>query len=216
MIRLLLISIILQGATASFAQYKIHFKINGLKNVTAYLGSYADDKTLTCDTAVMNHKGDLVFQGFEPLPEGLYFVSLDQTKLFDFVVGENQFFDMTTSTEDYVTKMRVVNDQDNIVFFESMVFNMELLKEAEPLLKIISNDTATENERRTAQMTLNKIKMLSTSHQDDVIENHPNTVTARLFKSARTIELSNVQDKTDTVTSSASQREWYASHFGLY
>jgi hypothetical protein len=215
MIRLLLILSIIHGASSSFAQYKIHFKINGLKDLTVYMGRYADDKTVTCDTALMNHKGDIVFQGYEPLPEGLYFVSLDQTKLFDFVVGENQFFDMITSTEDYMKKMQVVNDEDNIVFFESMVFNMDLHKEAAPLLKTISSDTATENERRNAQMALNKIKMLSTSYQDDVIQNYPNTVTARLFKSARVTEINNAQSKADDIPT-ASQREWYQSHFDLF
>lgn len=215
MIRLLLILYIIQGATSSFAQYKIHFKINGLKDVTAYIGRYADDKTVTCDTALINHKGDVIFQGFETLTEGLYFVTLDKAKLFDFVIGENQFFDMITNAEDCVKKMQVVNDEDNIVFFESMVFNMELCKEAEPLLKIINNNTSTENEKRNAQMALNKIKMLSTSYQDDVIENYPNTVTARLFKSARMVEIPNAQNKTDAI-SSASQREWYESHFGLF
>src|SRR5690348_12047703 len=110
---LLILAFIATLASPTFAQHDIHFKINGLKNVTAYLGRYVDDKTNFCDTAKVNQKGELIFEGNESLPEGLYFVALDQSKLFEFVVGENQYFDMKTSTEDYVKTMQVDNDQDN-------------------------------------------------------------------------------------------------------
>jgi hypothetical protein len=213
--RLLLILAVTIIQITAFAQHQIHFKIKGLRNVTVYLGFYADDKPLFTDTASVNHKGDITFEGNETLTEGLYFLALEQVKLFDFVIGENQYFDMETSPEDYLKNMKVVNDEDNIIFFESLVFNMQLHKEAEPLLKIVSDNNVSEDKKRSAQMALNKIKMLSNTYQDDVIENYPDTVTARLFKSSRTVTLSSAQSKTDSVHS-ASHQEWYQSHFDLF
>jgi hypothetical protein len=199
-------------AAQATAQHNIHFKINGLKDVTVHLGRYADNAVSFCDTVTVSHKGDLIFGGNENLPEGLYFISLNQNKLFEFVVGENQFFDMTTSTEDYIKNMKVENDEDNMLFFESLVFNMELYKEAEPLLKTVNDPALEQEKRRVAQMHLNKIKLRSIAYQDEVIENFPQSITAKLIKSAREAETSITTDGAHV----ALNHEWYQSHLGLF
>jgi hypothetical protein len=210
--RLILSLLIILTATAVHSQHKIHIKINGLKNSQAFLGRYLDNNSFYCDTAKVNAKGEFVFEGRKTLDEGMYFVSVETGKLFEFVVGENQIFDMETSAQGCVKNMKVENDQDNMIFFESLVFNLELYKEAEPLLKSIHDNTFADDKKRAAQIALNRIKLRGIAYQEEIIENYPNTITAKLFKSIRNIELGEQPSDVNT----ASQKEWYQSHLGLF
>jgi hypothetical protein len=210
--RLLLSVLIILTSTAAHSQHKIHVKITGLKSSGAFLGRYLDNKTFLCDTAKVNPKGEFVFEGRNTLEEGLYFVAAETGRLFEFVVGENQYFDMATSADDCVKNMKVENDQDNMIFFESLVFNLDLYKEAEPLIKSIHDNSLAADKKRAAQMALNRIKLRGIAYQEEVIENFPNTITAKLFKSARNIELAEQTSDANT----ASQKEWYQSHLGLF
>jgi hypothetical protein len=210
--RRVLVFLLVSTLSTAYAQHKIQITATGLKDEIVFLGHYAGDKSLLCDTATVTAKSEFVFEGRDALEEGLYFISSRRGKLFEFVVGENQFFDMKTSADDYVTNMKVENDQENMIFFESLLFNRELYREAEPLIKSVHDSTLASDKKRTAQIALNRLKLRGAAYQEEVIENFPDTITAKLFKSARTIELG--EQITDVNT--ASQREWYQSHLGLF
>src|SRR3989337_3403006 len=131
--------------------YKIRFKVDGLKDTTAYLGYYYGESTFVKDTARINHAGEFVFDGKQTLPQGVYFLVLNKTRIFEMVVGQNQNFSLETNTSDYVKNMKVTGDVDNKLFFENMVFNMERHKEAEPYIKIIQDSTLSEEQKKEAR-----------------------------------------------------------------
>ena len=105
--------------------FKIDFEIRGLKDTTVYLGYFLQEKTFVKDTAKVNGTETLTFQGAQTLPQGIYFLVLGKTRIFDFVIGQDQHFSLATSTEDYIKQMVVKGDNDNKLFFENMRFNME-------------------------------------------------------------------------------------------
>src|SRR4051812_31756506 len=113
-----------------FAQsgYKIEFSIKGLHDTTAYLGYFYQEKTYIADTAKVNTTGNFTFDGLKTLPQGIYFLVLDKSRVFDFVVGENQRFSLTTSTEDYIKNMVVKGDEDNQLFFDNIFYNEKIQK----------------------------------------------------------------------------------------
>ncbi len=67
--------------------YKIDFKIKGLKDTTAYLGNYYGESTYLVDTAHVDHEGAFSFFGKKTLPQGVYLLVMNKTKIFDLVVG---------------------------------------------------------------------------------------------------------------------------------
>src|SRR5687768_6732581 len=93
----------------SFAQsgYNIRFKVDGLKDTTAYLGYYYGESTFVKDTARVSNAGEFVFDGKQKLPQGVYFLVLNKTRIFEMVVGQNQHFSLQTSTTDYVKNMKI-------------------------------------------------------------------------------------------------------------
>lgn len=206
---LFLISLMSFGQTA----YKLQFKVQGLKDTTVYLGYYYGESTFVKDTAKVNSNGEFVFNGKQPLRQGVYFLVLDKTRVFEFVVGQTQQFSLTTSTADYVKNMAVTGDIDNKLFFENMVFNMERHKEAEPFIKVIQDSTLSEDQKKDARAAFAKINDKVTSYQDEIIGKHPTTLTARMFKANKPVKIPDAPKKPDGSIDSTFQLRWYREHF---
>lgn len=213
--RIGLLSLILLFSFSLNAQtgYKIRFKVDGLKDTTAYLGYYYGESTFVKDTARVNHAGEFVFDGKQTLPQGVYFLVLNKTRIFEMVVGQNQNFALETSTADYVKNMKVTGDVDNKLFFENMIFNMERHMEAEPYIKVIQDSTLAEEKKKDARENFLKINEKVLAYQEKVINEHPQTLTARIFKANKPIKVPEPPKKADGSIDSTFQLKWYREHF---
>lgn len=197
--------------------YELNFKVNGLKDTTVYLGYYYAESTYVRDTARVNASGQFKFKRAQALPQGIYFLVLDKTRLFDLVVGNNQHFTLETSTDDYVKNMVVKNDDDNRLFFENLRFNMERGKEADPFIKILQDSTVKdENQKKAARESFGKINEKVMAYQNDLIKTHPKTMTARLLKSTKRIDIPEPPKRADGSIDSTFQLRYYREHFFDY
>jgi thiol-disulfide isomerase/thioredoxin len=213
--RSILISVCILLTTASMAQpgYTFKFKIDGLRDTTIYLGHYYGESTFVKDTAQVNTKGEFSFNGKQSLRQGVYFLVLGKTRIFDFIVGSNQRFSMATRSEDYVKNMVVDGDVDNKLFFENMIYNMDRNKEAEPFIKVLQDSTATEEQKKVAREGFSKINEKVAVHQDEIISANPATLTARLFKATKPVKIPDPPKKADGSIDSTFQLRWYREHF---
>lgn len=210
-----LLSIIVLISLSSFAQsgYNIHFKVDGWKDTTVYLGYYYGESTYVKDTAKVDHSGQFVFQGKQTLPQGVYFLVLDKTRIFEMVISQTQRFSMETSSADYVKNMKVTGDLDNKLFFENMVYNMERHKEAEPYIKTLQDSTLSEDQKKDAREAFGKINEKVIAYQDNVISKHPQTLTARIFKANKAVKIPDPPKRVDGSIDSTFQLRWYREHF---
>ena len=213
--RIGLLTLILSFSVVSFAQtgYNIRFKIEGLRDTTAYLGYYYGESTFVKDTARVNHTGEFVFDGSKTLPQGVYFLVLNKTRIFELVVSGDQHFSLETSTADYVKNMKVTGDIDNKLFFENMVFNMERHKEAEPYIKVIQDSAIHEDQKKEARANFNKVNEKVLAYQEKVLNEHPATLTARIFKANKPVKVPDPPKKADGSIDSTFQLKWYREHF---
>lgn len=209
------LTLILSFSVTCFAQtgYNIRFKVDGLKDTTAYLGYYYGESTFVKDTARVNNTGEFVFDGSKQLPQGVYFLVLNKTRIFELVVGRNQNFSLQTSTADYVKNMKVTGDIDNKLFFENMVFNMERHQEAAPYIKTIQDSTLHDEQKKEARENFNKINERVLAYQESVINQHPGTLTARIFRANKPIKIPDPPRKADGSIDSTFQLKWYREHF---
>ncbi|MBX2967064.1 MAG: redoxin domain-containing protein [Cyclobacteriaceae bacterium] len=212
---------ILVYASSALAQvkpgYDISFKVSGLKDTTVYLGYYYAESTLVRDTARVNAKGEFRFKKPQALPQGIYFVVLDRTRLFDIAVGSNQHFAMETTSDDYVKNMVVKGDDDNRLFFDNLRFNMERGKEADPFIKILQDTTLKdENRKKAARESFSRINDQVMAYQHDLITAHGNTMTARLLKSTKRVEIPDPPKRADGSVDSTFQLQYYREHFFDY
>jgi thiol-disulfide isomerase/thioredoxin len=193
--------------------YSIRFKVQGWKDTTAYLGHYYGESHYIKDTAKVNSTGDFVFDGKKPLGQGVYFLVLDKTKIFELLVGSNQKFSMETKTDDYVRNMKVTGDTDNKLFFENMLFNMERHKEAEPFLKVLKDSTLAEDKKKDAREAFTKVNEKVNAYQAGIISKYPNTLTATIFKANQAVKIPDAPKKADGTIDSTFQLRWYREHF---
>ncbi|MFZ6012010.1 MAG: thioredoxin-like domain-containing protein [Bacteroidota bacterium] len=213
---LVVIGLLTSGVCAAQQGYKIQFKVSGLKDTTAYLGYYYGESTFLKDTAKVNARGEFFFDGKQTLPQGVYFLVLNKTRIFEMLVGANQRFSMETSTADYVKDMKVTGDEDNKLFFDNMIYNMERHKEAEPFLKIIQDSTITEDQKKEARKSFSIVNDKVMSYQDGIIEKYPSTLTARIFKANKAIKIPDAPKKSDGSIDSTFQLRWYREHYFDY
>ena len=201
--------------TLQFAQpgYNIQFKIVGLKDTIVYLGHFYGEATYIKDTATVNSNGVFAFDGKNTLRQGVYYIVLGSTRQFDMVIGKDQHFSMTTDRKEYYKNMVVTGDEDNKLFFENMMFNMERYKEAEPYIKIIQDSTASEDKKKAARDAYSKINDKVIAYQNEIISKHPSTLTARILKSNQNIEIPEPPKRSDGTIDSTFQLKWYREHF---
>ncbi|HEY3429324.1 MAG TPA: thioredoxin-like domain-containing protein [Cyclobacteriaceae bacterium] len=204
-------------SSAALAQnkpaYSIQFKVQGLKDTTAYLGYYFLENTYVRDTAKVNSKGEFTFDGKQPLLQGIYFLVLDKSRIFDFPIGSNQHFSLETNTTDYIKNMVVKNDLDNKLFFENMVNNGTLGREAEPFIKILKDSTIKEENKKEARDGYRKVSEKAIAFQNKIIESHPTTMTARLLKTAKQVDIPQPPKRADGRIDSTFQLRYYREHF---
>ncbi|MFN3840336.1 MAG: thioredoxin-like domain-containing protein [Cyclobacteriaceae bacterium] len=205
----------------TFAQtksgYALRFKIAGLQDTTVYLGYYYGESTFVRDTAKVNKQGQFVFDGKQALPQGVYFLVLNKTRLFDMVIGHNQHFSIETKTDDYVKHAVITGDEDNALFFDNMRFNMERNKEAEPFIKILQDTTLKDEAlKATAREGFGKVNDKVIAYQLSLIEKHPASMTARLLKTTRRVDIPEPPKKPDGTIDSTFQLRYYREHFFDY
>ncbi|HWA33916.1 MAG TPA: thioredoxin-like domain-containing protein, partial [Cyclobacteriaceae bacterium] len=193
--------------------YKIELSIKGLRDTTAMLGYYYGETTRVTDTAHVNAQGDVVFEGNKRLPQGVFFFVLSKSLMFNILISGQQHFSMETSTEDYVRFMKVKGDEDNKLFYENMVYNGEMHKEADPYLKVIQDSTLKEDQKTAAREAFNKINDKVMAHQDEVIAAHPSTLTARMLRVTRDIVVPDPPKKADGSIDSTFQLRYYRQHY---
>lgn len=174
--------------------YKIEFKVEGLADTIVYLGNFFGESTYVKDTARVNNKGEFVFEGSKILEEGNYFLVLGKIRLFDFLVGQDKFFKLTTSTKDYINTLSVEGDVENQLFIQDMKFNSERNKEASPFVEIIQDSLKSEAQVNAARNELDKINDRVIAHQNEIIQKHPDLFISKIFKANRRIEIPEVPE----------------------
>ena len=130
--------------TTSYAQkeYKINIEVAGLSDSTAYLAYYYGKGQYYRDTTQIDKNGKLVFEGKDSLIHGMYSLIVGDRRLFDFMVG-NQEFSMQTDTSFTILNMKVDGSNESQIFYEYLQFLNERQGTAKKLNEKKKNGTAT-------------------------------------------------------------------------
>ncbi len=105
--------------------YKISINLDGYQDSVAYLGNYFGDKLAIADTA-FTKKGNILFTGTDPLKQGVYFlVSQDKKKLFEFLIGDDQFFEIEKAFMGPPQDVQFNGSDENILFYSYLEYNRE-------------------------------------------------------------------------------------------
>lgn len=211
--RLLVLSLFISVSVMGQSGYDLQFRITGLQDTTVWLGYYYGETTYRKDTARVGSDGRFRFKGGETLPKGVYLIAKNKLRLIEFVVGDDQQFSLETDTAEYVGNMKVTGDPDNAIFFENMRFNMTRHDEAQPFVKIIQGSTSSKEEKEAARKELEKVNESVAGYHEKIIREHPNTVTAKIFRATQPVNIPEAPKRADGTIDSTFQLRWYREHF---
>lgn len=173
--------------------YELKFKVNGVKpNDTILLANYYGDKQYLKDTAIVNAKGEFVFDGKAKLPTGIYLVVLPGKQYFEIIVNE-QFFTMETDTKDYTKNMKTTGTAENKTFYDYLNFVVAQSKKAEEIKKQLEAATA-ENDKKKYTDELVAIEKGIVQYRKDFVKSNPNLFVSKVFKAMSELEMTDLPE----------------------
>ena len=193
--------------------YKLDFKISGLPDTTFYLGNFFGESTYVKDTARSDKNGSFTFDGKKPLDEGVYFIVLNKSRLFDILISKDQQFSMSTSHPQYVANMKITGSEENELFFEHLMFNSSMNTEAEPYVKLMRDSTSTKDAQKQARAELDKLNEKVMSYQDKIIDENPETLLTKILKANKRIDIPDAPTLENGRTDSTFSYRYYKTHY---
>jgi peroxiredoxin len=161
-------------STTTFCQgYKINLSIGSGQNKKIKLTNYYLGNIYIKDSLQLDNTGSAVFQGDTLLPQGLYKIFLDENNHFDFLLGADQTFSL--STENFTSSNFEIDGAPEteefakyVVYLKSMqTRGAELIKEME---------IASPEDKRQLQDEMSKLTPEIQAYWFKIKEEYPNTI----------------------------------------
>lgn len=169
--------------------YKFTIKVNGVVDSTCYLGHYYGQYQYVDDTAKANAKGEMVFEGKEPLPGGIYFVITPKKKYFEFIINKEQVFSMETDTADFVKNMKVKGSPENKLFYDYLNYVNSNQTQFLALKKRIDQNKSNKDSTDILNKQLEAVDKRVKDFKLDFIKKNPDSFVSRIFISSKDPDL---------------------------
>jgi len=193
--------------------YSIDIEIPELSDTTVLLGYYYGESTYVKDTSQSDDKGRFTFSGDKSLNEGVYFLVLGQSRLFDFPIGSNQEFTLKTKNPDLIKNMKVKGDLENEIYFDDLKFNAERNEKAKPYVETMRDSSASETEKNKAREKLQSMNDEVMAHQNEIIEKYPKAILSKIHKANKRIK---VPDAPEGADEQEFKYSYYKNHYWDY
>lgn len=203
-------------SSLSFAQegYRIEVKINGIKDTVCKMAFHFGGKKLLQDTAVVDSKGNMIFESDKPLKGGIYLITVPNKGYFEFIGGEQQFFSMATDTSNLVKNMKVKGSDENSRFYNYLNFinpkGKEIGEKTAEFKKEKDPESAKAKELRDQVIALNKDVE---DYKNNIIEKYPKSFLAVLFKAMKDVIVPEMKEIPDEKKRNKARYIYFKNHY---
>jgi len=199
---------LLFGSPVFSQGYKIEVKVVGVNNQDLILGHHraTPGGLMPDDTVTTNNRGVAIFEGNEPLRQGMYFIFLPNKTYFDFIVGEDQKFSIKNDTTDLLTKMEVRGSDENEVFAAYHLFLIEKNQEMADLNAQYQIETDADK-KTEIETQINDISQQFNDYYDQILNDHPDLFFTTFLKATKDVIIP------PTITDRNQQYLYYKSHY---
>jgi thiol-disulfide isomerase/thioredoxin len=180
--KLLSVLLLLVFSNMSLAQkgYQIDVNIKSFKNQYIYLGYYFGKTLPIKDSVKLNDKGIGTFKGTEKLKSGVYLIGFpNKNGFFEILVGDAQFFSITTDTPNISKRLVIKNNPDGLQFQNYQNFMEQKGNEIKTLEKL---PQTTEPQKK---LLLNKRKVINDAvqlYRKGIMTKSPKGLLTAIFK----------------------------------
>lgn len=202
--------ILLTFSGMSQSKQSIRININDYKDSLLILTSYYGDKIRLVDTA-FSSKGRFKFDSDSTFPGGIYMaVSKSKTKLFEFIINNENKPTLSTDTSSYVKNMTTKGSEENKVFFEYLRFNENTFKKTKDFYSQLQNSESNSKNHEKLANTIDSLNKASIDYKLNIIEGHPDLFVTKLLNSMRDLE---IPDSIKTKYDSSYLFRYYKNHY---
>jgi len=181
--------LLLFAFTSANAQgYKVTLKAPQYKGGLAYLTYYYGKNMNVQDSAMINAKGVVVFEGKNKILPGVYSVVLPgKSKLFDFLIAKQQIIDISIpDSTDIINTATVTGAEENDLFQQYQKFaaakGKSLQKETEAYKTSTTKEDSAAHEKKYKQLN-DELNI----YRDNIIKDHPESMLATLLISMKPV-----------------------------
>lgn len=176
----------IQGIKAD-SGHAIEFEIKNYANTEMILAYHFAEQQYISDTLTATKPGLFIKKGEEELAPGMYIAFFPSIgKSFEFLVNKGeQYFKLTTDTQDLIPNMSVKGSPENERFFKYLNYLTEQRTERNgmtALLEKLKTEAASENKIKEVEDKIKKLDEVVVAYQKDIIEKYPNSFTAGIIK----------------------------------
>jgi thiol-disulfide isomerase/thioredoxin len=204
------------GAQSKGYQYRV--KIKGLQTGdTCFLANYYGNKQYLADTAIIDGKGWLTYEGKEPLPAGLYLVVLPSKTYFEFVINEPQF-SLETDTLNFVTAMKVIGSEENRIFYEFLKFSGSRQGQMQELGKVYPRyrEEGKTDSMDYVQRTYTALEKEVNDYKEKIYKEHPDKLITKIFIAMKDPEIPEPTPGPDGKIDSTFKYRFYKDNYFKY
>lgn len=161
--------------------YRISIVIPDYQDSIAFLGNYFGDKLTVADTSHPIGE-EIVFRGEKALPQGVYFfVSGKKKRMFEFLIGNDQEFTLTSGMDFSPENIVVEGSDDNAIFYEYLRENKKSFEKVRALQETRKNLEEGSDSAEIIQHSIDSINKQSIDYKLRLMEEYPSSMTALLF-----------------------------------
>ncbi len=163
--------------------HDIKIKLENFTEKELYLGYHYGDKQYLRDTASLDADGYFVFKGEESLPGGVYLIVMPPgNEYFQILLTEGeQHFTVVADAKEPVKGIRIEGSADNKLLYDYLNFISERRPEADDIRTKLGA-AADAAERAALEKRQEEINQEVEQYQQDIVRNHPNTLTAAIIR----------------------------------
>lgn len=179
-------------STMGDAGYRIAVNIAGLQDTTTYLAYHFGERQFLKDTAQVDHHGNFVFEGEEPLLPGMYLIVLPGNSYFEVIVDNTRHFNVFSSSDNLVESLRFENSPENTQFYEYLGLLKEINQKLSELRKQLESDNLTpaETEKLTDRLVTAENELLEL--QNSFIDKNPGSLFSKILLAQQSPDLSDI------------------------
>jgi len=195
-----------------YAQHDIKIKIDGYEKDSLILGYYLGDKQLVHDTLISEKLGQFRLQADSTLSQGFYlFLTLTDNKFVQFIIDEDQEFEMSTSIDDLAT-VKFKGSELNEAFSDYIAFLGKQRPEADKINKKINELEEEDPDREKLAKELDNFDAKVKEEQQKIIDKYPGTLLSMLIKANTSVDLPKYEDE-DPETAKIKTFKFYREHY---
>lgn len=181
--KLLSIFLLLSGALATTAQHKITVQSN-YKAGLAYLTYYFGKNLNVQDSAMVNDKGLVIFQGAKALQQGVYAVVFPGKRFsVDFLLGDKQVINIKADTTQLIN-VQISGSKDNDLFTSYQKYvdakGRQLMAERDAYTQ-----SKTKSDSALHEANYLKLNNELNNYRQGIVNNNPGSLMAVLFSAMK-------------------------------